>query len=238
MNQKSLKIGIVDDEKPSIEILKDIISGIPFYEVIFSTHDPFQVQNLIDRFSIDILFMDIEMPGFNGLELARRIQRKGIAIIICSAYPEYAVDSFKIDAIYFIIKAPDLFEVSIALDKARKFLENRSLPENDFSDKIMLLNLRRLNKQVLLRTMDILYIEQSHDYSLIYLDSGEVIKRRSTFSETLKTINKPFIFKVHRSFAVNGMKINSFDHAYCYFKNEKRIPIGKDYQGNILNFLK
>lgn len=238
MTEKIYKVGIVDDEDASREILEDIISNIPFNEIVLSTNDPFKAIEFIEKEKVDILFLDMEMKGFNGLEVAKRIQHKNIPIIVCTAFEKYGVQSYKYNVVYYIIKIANEFEVSLGLDKAKKTLENKSKLDNHFSGEMVVVNPKGEGKKRFVKTLEIKFIEQQGPCSTIYLINGEKVSFNSRFYETLERVKRPYIVRVHRSFAVNVMNIKELDHGHCIFDEKTRIPIGPDYHEPFSQFLR
>ena len=236
--EKILKIGLLDDEEHPRILIAEAIESIPGYEIAFSSGSPFEALELIRENLIDILITDIKMPGFSGLELSRKILHMNIPVIICSAHGDYGVESFKVNTVYYIIKPPSFFEVSFALEKARLALRgNRNETYHPMDDLILFKESGEF-KQVFVKPSDIRYIEQKAEMTWIFLDSGEVVKTRSRLYNTLEKVQRPFIVKIHRSYAVNYLKIKSLDQGFCHFENGVRVPIGKEFRQDFAQFLR
>lgn len=234
-----LRIGLLDDQEGSRKVLAEHISGIPNYTIEFSSDDQwFALQEVIDR-KIDILITDISMPGFSGLEVAKRIVSLNIPLIICSAYDEYSVEGYKVNAIYFIKKVPKFLDVSEALHKARSILNNSKAVPPHFTDEedVVIIKLQGDSKQAVVRTREIHFLEQKEFTTIITLDSGEQLRTRSRFSDSLKKFDRPFIYRIHRSYAVNYLKIKSFDLTSCNMLNGQILPVGKEYRKNFSHYL-
>jgi DNA-binding LytR/AlgR family response regulator len=236
--EEILKIGILDDEERPRLLLAEVIDSIPGYEIAFSSGKPFEALELIRQNLIDILITDIKMPGFSGLELSRKIIHMDIPVIICSAHDDFGVESFKVNTVYYMLKPPSFFEVSFALEKARHALRGNSpTAHQPIEDRILFKEAGEF-KQVFVKPSDIRYIEQKAEMTWIFLDSGEIVKTRSRLYNTLEKVQRPFIVKIHRSFAVNYLKIKSLDQGYCHFENGNRVPIGKEFRQDFAQFLR
>jgi DNA-binding LytR/AlgR family response regulator len=235
--EKILKIGLLDDEAHPRTLLSEAIQAIPGYEIAFSSGSPFEALDMIRQNAIDILITDIKMPGFSGLELSKKILHMDVPVIFCSAHGDFGVESFKVNTAYYIIKPPSFFEVSFALEKARHALRGSS-PATDPIEDLILLKETGESKQVFVKPPDIRFIEQKADMSWIFLDSGEIIKTRSRLYQTLEKVQRPFIVKIHRSFAVNYLKIKSLDQGCCLFEDGARVPIGKEFRHGFAQFLR
>lgn len=239
MMEKTYKLGIIDDEDSSRQILADIISFIPGYEIAFSIGDPFQALDYIEKYKIDILFLDMEMTGFGGFEVAKRIESKNIPIIICTAHDKYGVESFKYNVVYYILKIATDYEVSRGLEKAKKMLKGVSNNSGfSFNDNFVFLKVIGESSLVSVNTLDIRHIEQKRKVSFIYMASDEVLRVSRPLYQTLELLNRPYLCKIHRSFAVNCLKIKSVFPNLCVLDKGVRIPIGDDYRQAFFELLK
>ncbi|WP_181452692.1 LytR/AlgR family response regulator transcription factor [Algoriphagus aquaeductus] len=229
----------MDDDEGALKVLTEHISQIPNYTIVFSTDNQLYALDAVFEKKIDILITDVSMPGFSGLELAKRILHLDIPLILCSAYDEYCLEGYKVNAIYFIRKTPQFLDVSEALQKARLKLDKfkPEPPPPPAEEDVVVIKLQGDSKQVILRTREIHFLEQQEVSTIITLDSGEKLKTRSRFSVTLEKIKRPFIFRTHRSFAVNYLKIKSFDSASCLMVNGHIIPVGKEYRKTFSSYL-
>ncbi|WP_026953643.1 LytR/AlgR family response regulator transcription factor [Algoriphagus vanfongensis] len=236
--EKILKIGLLDDEEHPRILLKEIIDSIPGFEIAFSLGDPFKAFEMLQENAADILITDIEMRGFSGLELSRKILHLQIPVIICSAHDHFGVESYRVNAVYFVLKKPSFFEVSYALEKAKAMIEGSKQPIYPDADDFIFVRETGEYKHVSVKPSKIQYIEQKGEMTWIYLDSGEHVKTRNRLYATLEKFDRPFIFKIHRSFAVNYLKIKSLDQGYCHFDHNTRVPIGKEYRNEFIQFLK
>lgn len=233
----NLRIGLLDDEQPPRTLLAEHISGIPGYDISFSTDDPHWALNAVLADTIDILVTDIKMPGLSGLQLSKDVSHLDIPIIICSVHEELAIDSFKVNTVGFLRKPPRFFDVSEALEKARKSIDKSRNPNQEIDEDIIVIKLKRGSYQIMIRPKQIQFFEQQGQYTLVVLDSGERIKYRSSFSKALNNLNRPYLVQTHRSFAINYLKINSADQAFCYLRSGHRIPIGSDFRAGFFKFL-
>ena len=112
-----VKVGIIDDELHSIKSLTlDIEQLFPDFELVFKTTKPLEGLKLLQQHKIDLLFLDVEMPGLNGLELLTRLDEIKFDVIFVTAYSQYAVDAFKAQAIHYLLKPIDETELKDAVD--------------------------------------------------------------------------------------------------------------------------
>ncbi|WPR73737.1 LytTR family DNA-binding domain-containing protein [Algoriphagus sp. NG3] len=233
-----LQIGLLDDEEKPRDLLATFVGGIAGYNTAFSTDDPyFALKEALGQ-RIDILITDIAMPDMTGLQLSKDIKNLDIPVVLYSVHEKLAVDGYGINTVYFLRKPPKLEEVANALDNARIFitrLQERTVPPlEDF----VMLNLLKYSRYFMLAPSEVDYLEQNNIDTKLTLDSGEEIELRSSLKNTLNQINRSFIVRVHRSYALNYYKIKAMDQAYCYMRSGKQIPIGNEYRKGFMEFLR
>lgn len=234
---ENLRIGLIDDEEAPLILLSDIISMIPGYSIEFSTTDPHLGLKLILENCIDILITDILIPGLGGLEISKQIAHLNIPVIICSAYDKFGVDGFKVNAVHFVLKPPGFLEVSDALHRAKKLLERDKIPNLTLEGDFVLFKEHGEPRHLLIKPAEIQYIEQKERFSMIVLDSGQVIKTLSKFFITMEKIERPYMIRIHRSFAINFLKVNALEPTICHLSNKHKIPIGKEFRQQFQAFM-
>lgn len=231
----NLRIGLIDDEEAPRLLLSEIISMIPGYTVSFSISDPFHCIELINQGSIDILITDVKMPEFGGFEISKTIEHLNIPIIICSAHDAFGVEGFKINAVHYILKPPSFLEVSEALKRARGIIEK--IPFGLQEEKFVLLKEFGVLEKPLLRVSEILYVEQKDRFSHIHMESGKEYKTVNKLYVTLNNVKSPNMVRIHRSFAINFLKIKALEPTYCHLGSKVKIPIGREYREDFKKFM-
>lgn len=239
-----LKVGLLDDELAPLEILKEIISMIPDFEVSFSLNDPKIALKYLKEGNTDILITDIMMNELGGLELTRRISHLQIPVIFCSAYNQFALDGFRLNAIHYILKPPMALDVTEALFRAKQWISITTKPiypqvsnASPSMDRVMIKEHGNY-KKLFIDPSEIQYIEQEKRFSRIVMDKQEKISLVSTLFSTLEVINRPYLIQVHRSFAINYLKIKEIENIQCVLTSGVKITIGKEFREDFYGFLK
>lgn len=235
MNTKVTCI-IVDDEPVAREILEGHLDKIGNIQVVASCKNAMEAFQAISSQKIDLVFLDINMPEISGLSLARSIN-KNIKIIFTTAYREYAVEGFDLQAVDYLLKPISLGRLLQAVNKYLN--ENVQLvpvseteADEDKSDSFFV---RSDRKMVKIAYADILYIESLADYIRISLDRKSVVTRETISSIEAKLPKHDFI-RVHRSFIVALKAIDSFTSEYVEI-GQKQIPISRSYKEQVLKRL-
>lgn len=234
--RRIIKCLIVDDEPVAREILENHLAKIDTVEVVTGCKNALEAFHYINTEKIDLIFLDINMPEISGLSFAKSINRN-IKIIFTTAYREYAVDGFDLQAVDYLLK-PISFER--LLQAINKYFDENVGIENVISKEIIpeksdYIFVRSDRKMIKISIPDILFIESLADYIKIHLTDNTVITRETMLSIEAKLPQKDFI-RVHRSFVVSFSAIESFTNEYIEI-GRKQIPISRSYKKEVLERL-
>jgi two-component system, LytTR family, response regulator len=233
---KVIQCLIVDDEPMAREILETHLGKIDVVKVVGSCKNAIDAFNTINAEKIDLIFLDINMPEISGLSFAKSIN-KNIKIIFTTAYREYAVDGFNLQAVDYLLK-PISFER--LLQAINKYLDENSPVKSVAIDKIIpekseSFFVRSERKMIKISFDEILFIESLSDYIKIHLVDNSVVTRETISNIEAKLPQKDFI-RVHRSFIVSLANITSFTNELIEI-GKKQIPISRTYKKVVLELL-
>ena len=229
-----IKCLIVDDEPRAREILEIYIQDIPTLQLIASCKDAIEAINLMATNSVDLIFLDIEMPEISGLALAKTLN-KNIGIIFTTAFRDYAVEGFDLRAIDYLLKpiAPERFREAI---EKYEFISDKGSNSNpNTPEKPQHLFIRSDRKMVKVLLDDIQYIESFSDYLKIHTTDGLVITRE-TLSRLKKKVPSAQFLRIHRSFIVNRRHISSFTKEMVIV-GDSELPISRSYRTEVHDLL-
>jgi len=223
---------IIDDEPLARKGMQLLIEQVPKLQLIATFSNALAADDFLMTTAVDILFLDIQMPGLNGMEYikSRKHQAK---IIITSAYPQFAVEAFEVDVTDYLVK-PIRFErfykaVSKIMMPAGNRYENTQ-GEDDF------VFIRTERKYIRAHYSEIDYIEALKDYVIVHCGN-----ERHTVAANLKTISAslpPALFlRINKSFVVNVSKVKAIDNDSVLI-NAKQLPIGENFKKDVSDFLK
>jgi DNA-binding LytR/AlgR family response regulator len=227
---------IVDDEPMAREILNNHLQKIDKVIVVATCKNAVEAFNEINSNTIDLIFLDINMPEISGLSFAKSIN-KNIKLIFTTAYREYAVDGFDLQAVDYLLK-PISFER--LLQALNKFLDENISVKTESSSEITqektdFIFVRSDRKMIKINFSKINYIESFSDYIKIYLEDKIIITRETITNIEAKLPQQEFI-RIHRSYIVSLAKISSFTNEFIEV-NKKAIPISRSYKKDVLHRL-
>lgn len=227
---------IVDDEPIAREILENHLAKIEAVKVVAGCKNALEAFSFINAEKIDLIFLDINMPEISGLSFAKSINRN-IKIIFTTAYREYAVDGFDLQAVDYLLK-PISFER--LLQAINKYFDENAVMENMVYKEIIpeksnYVFVRSDRKMIKICIPDILFIESLADYIKIHLHGSTVVTRETMSSIEAKLPQQDFI-RIHRSFVISIKAIESFTNEYIEI-NRKQIPISRSYKKEVLERL-
>lgn len=222
----------IDDEPLALAQLKGYISRVPFLNLVASCQDAFEAMKVLSSEKIDLLFVDINMPDLNGMEFVRSLSEKPL-VIFTTAYSEYAVDGFKVEAVDYLLKPFSFQDLLSAAGKAARRLE-RETPEEVVDDALFVKNDYRVTR---VRLADIKYIEGMSEYVRIYVEGEEKpLMPLLSMKRLEEMLPSSQFMRVHRSYIVNLKKITEISRLRIVF-GETYIPIGDIYKEKFLEYV-
>ena len=216
-----MRIAICDDEAQIRELLKKRITKYCFTHNVelnlqmFENGENFINQNYDD---IDVVFLDVDMPGIDGLETAKAIREKNrdMLIVFLTAYSEFVFESFKVDAFRYLVKPVPDHEMTETLDA---IIDKLCAPEENLSFQFQ-------NEMYSIRYSDIIYIEGMRDKIWIYC-KDMTYRWRGTLKNLNELLQDKGFFQVHRSYIINMNKIQKYNSQTVVMESDYEVPISK-----------
>ena len=224
-----LNCWIVDDEPLALELLSSYVQKTPFLSLTGKFSNAVQAMKEMNDTQIDIIFLDIQMPEVNGMEFARFVETN-TRIIFTTAFSEYALDGYKVNAIDYLLKPFSYADFLDASKKALKWHEMRKAANEKKDSKANGLFVRSDYKLIHIKYNEIFYIEGLKDYIKIHTstDAKPILTLMSlkTMEEQLPSAS---FVRIHRSYIINRNSITAIDKNMVVI-NAKQIPIGDTYR--------
>lgn len=225
---------IVDDEPMALQLLESYVLRTPYLQLEGKFSNGIEVlQFLHEKKQIDIIFMDIQMPEIDGLELSKKIPIQ-TKIIFTTAFDQYAIEGYKVNATGYLLKPFNYIEFLEATEKAKQLLLPTKNKEVEIPDYIFV---KSEYKQIKIFLNDIIYIESMKDYAKIFLTSqSSPIVTLLSLKKLNEELSKEKFMRVHRSFIVSLEKIEIVEKNQIVF-GKQRITVAEPYREQFENFI-
>ncbi len=232
-----MKCIIVDDEPFAREGMMLNIREVHFLEVVGEFSNALETNNFLSGHEVDLMFLDIEMPGINGLDFIRSLKKRPL-VILTTAYPQYALEGYDLDVIDYLVKPIRLDRFIKAVNKAKEIYDLHHMAQNVQQIEITpeFIYIKADRKYIKVFFKEISYIKGMKDYVMIYSGKDKIMTAMN-----MKTINEqlpPHIFvRVSKSHIVNIDYITSvdIDHIQLSSANAEEIPLGDTYREDFIN---
>jgi two-component system, LytTR family, response regulator len=227
-----LKCIIVEDEPLAAKVLKDYIATVPFLELQHVFKDAILATEFLRDHETDLIFLDIHLPKLKGMAFLKTLVHQP-AVIITSAYPQYAVEGFNQNVTDYLLKPIDFERFLVAVNKVKAVNPGyQKLPENRESQDYVFLNMQKKKAKILFS--EIIYIESKKEYIRIVATNKEYLTKMSTHE--IEALLPAGLFKrVHRSFIVSVNRIESYTSDMIEVQGGIFIPIGRGYRDMVGN---
>ena len=222
-----IKCVIIDDEPLAIKVVENHLKEFQNFEVIETFNNPIEALYLLEKGAVDILFLDINMPKMNGLDFVKTLNSK-MNVVITSAYREYAVESYDLNVLDYLVKPIPFNRFLKTINKITQqvYLQKGIQKEEDSSNESFIF-LKVDKKLVKIKFKDILYIESLKDYIKVFTTLGNYLVHKSLTSITEELPDSNFI-RIHRSYTIAIDKVKSVEGNLIEITTNK-IPIGRKY---------
>jgi DNA-binding LytR/AlgR family response regulator len=227
---------LVDDEPLALNVLENHIESIPHLEIVASCTNAFAVMEILKQHAVDLMFLDIQMPKLIGTSFLRTL-RNPPKVIFTTAYKEYAVEAFDLDAVDYLLKPVTLERLIKAVNK----ISLETMPVAPDEQKILeqegFVYFRSDRKMIKVKYDDILFIESMKDYVKVVRSSDKPLLVKQSISSLENMLPANQFVRIHRSFIVSIQKITAFTNHDIEIAGVE-IPIGRLYSDQIERFQK
>lgn len=222
---------IIDDEPLAIDLLKSYVLKTSYLELVGTFNSALAAISTINERQIDLLFLDINMPQINGLEFSKTIHAS-TRIIFTTAYDQYAVEGFRVNALDYLLKPINYTDFLQATNKALEWFKLANISHSTTS--IFIKSGYRMEK---IDFDNILYIENQKDYVKFHLENQkEPISSLMSMQSLEEKLPSNLFMRVHRSFIVNLKKIKTIERN-CIVFGKEYIPVSESYKNKFMDFL-
>lgn len=223
---------VVDDEPSALDVLAIHAAKMPELEVLGLYSDPYKARDFLKSNPVDLIFLDINMPGLSGLQLLDELSVRP-QVVFATAYSEYALDSYDYEATDYLLKPIEFDRFAKAVQKVKKAMNNGE-ERNGVLDKYLFL--KDGYKQVKVIIEDILYIQSDGNYLNVFTKAGKV-NTRMTLNQMTDMLPSTSFIRVHNSYVVNIEQIDRVESNQVYLA-DAAISIGPNYKESFCRVLR
>ena len=226
----------VDDEPLALRQLVSYIEKVPFLELTAQCHSAVEARDVLNREAVDVLFCDINMPDLNGMEFVKSLQAPPL-IVFTTAYSEYAVEGFRVDAVDYLLKPFGLQDFQRAANRVRERLQPQpQQPQADTPDDDVLF-VKTDYRVVKVHISDIRYVEGMSEYLKLHLDSQPKPIITLLAMKTLEERLPRNFMRIHRSYIVNLDRIVEVNKNRVILDADTYLPVGDSYKEQFTAYL-
>ena len=228
----------IDDEPLALKQLRSYIAQIPFLETVAACQSAADAQQVLETETVDLIFCDINMPDMSGMEFVRSLPEENRPMIIfTTAYSQYAVDGFRLDAVDYLLKPFSLDDFRHAANKAQEWLALHKGRNGDGGEPEYI-SVKADHKVQLVRTSDIVYVESNGEYVVLVMKDGSRIVTLFRLKNMDSMLPSESFMRVHRSYIVNLKRINGYAKGCVYLDDAPDpIPVGDNFRDGFMEYV-
>lgn len=231
-----IKCLAIDDEPLALKQIGAYIKKTPFLELVALCKSALDALDLMTTNRIDLVFVDINMPDLSGMDFVKSLREKP-GIIFTTAYSEYAVEGFKVEAIDYLLKPIGYDDFLKSAIKAKSFIESKEHHSSAAKSNDDHLYVKSEYKIMRIELSEIKYIESMHEYVRIHLANEKPVMTLISLKAIEEQLPKERFMRVHRSFIVNKEKIKVVERNRIIFDNNIFIPVSDQYKAAFQDFI-
>ena len=237
MSNLKISCVIVDDEPMALNLVESYVNKTPFLELKKKCSSAIEAMEFIKNEPVDLLFLDIQMPDLTGIEFSKMLPKE-TRVIFTTAFDQYALEGFKVEALDYLLKPFDYAEFLAAANKANTWFELvKGKKQPIISEEKEFLFVKSEYKQLRIKLADVLYFEGLKDYIKIWVkDNPKAILTLMSLKSLEKELPETQFMRVHRSFIVSLKNIEVIERSQIVI-NKQRITVSDQYKSKFLAFV-
>ncbi len=237
----------IDDEPLALRQISGYISKIPFLELVATFRSAVSAQEWLQENSVDLIFVDINMPDMTGVEFVQTLETPAM-VIFTTAYAEYAIEGYKLSAIDYLLKPFGLQDIMRASEKALSLYEllqlqeqlNGNISQEDETSEGVeegVLSVHADRKTHLVKMSNIVYLESAGEYVRLHLTDGTKLVTLFRLKNMESELHSSQFMRVHRSYIINLNHISGYTKGRVFLSNDDYVPIGENYKEQFMNYV-
>ena len=227
----------IDDEPLAVKKIAGYIQKVPFLELVAECRNAAEAMNIMDSADVQLLFIDINMPEINGMEFVKSLTKKPF-VVFTTAYSEYAVEGFQVDAVDYLLKPITFSNFLKAANKVKNLLE---LTVNNQKESIRTtanhLFVKSDYKLIRIGLDEVRYIESQHEYIKIHLVNSNPVLTQLSLKSIEELLPSDRFMRVHRSYIINLSKVSVIERNRIVFDGKVYIPVSVQYKEKFQEYI-
>jgi len=225
-----IKCIAIDDEPLAVMKIAGYIQKIPFLELVAECRNVAETMEVMSNTEIQLLFIDINMPDISGMEFVKSLREKPY-IVFTTAYSEYAVEGFEVQAVDYLLKPISFVNLLKAANKVKAQMDLKANNQKDNKEEsASFMFVKSAYKSIRVDFDNIKFVESQHEYIKIHLLSNESVTTKMSLKSIEELLPANKFVKVHRSFIVNFKEVSVIERNRIVFENKVYIPISEQYK--------
>ena len=234
----SIRCIVLEDEEPAQNLMRNYFNRMPELELVEVFDNALDASDFLQSNIVDLIITDIEMPRLTGLDFIRMLSPKP-QIIIITAYPNYALESYELDVLDYLKKPVSFERFKQGIEKVKRNLSFNTVQDNVKNESLFIL-VKENGKTIKVELDKIVYVEGLKDYVKIVMEEDRPIITHSTMKKMEEYLAPPKFIRVHKSYIISAFRISSFDAANSIIelKHKVEIPVGPLYKEELIKKMK
>ena len=226
----------IDDEPLALKQMADYIQKTPFLELRGEFESALQAIGFLEETEVDLMFVDINMPDLSGMDFVKSLNNAP-KVIFTTAYSEYALEGFRVDAIDYLLKPIGYSDFLKAANKAKVWFSSQQSGTDKVNSDENFLFIKSEHKLIRINLSDIRYIEGMREYVRIHLTNQKPIMSLMSMKKMEEYLPEKSFMRVHRSFIVNLNQITTIERNRIIFDSKVYIPVSEQYKEKFQQYL-
>ncbi len=228
---------IVDDEQHAIDILKHYAEQTPLLQLVGTTTNPMEALQMVNNQTVDLIFLDVQMPELSGIDFIKALHGKA-KVILTTAYSEFALESYELDVVDYLLKPVRLPRFLTAVQKAANEIAEKPEKEEEENNDYIFVKTESKGKLLKINLADIDYIEGMKNYVAIHCGGKKTLVYTSMKDIEERLPHKQFL-RVHKSFIIAVQKITGLEGNVVRLQNvSSEVMIGDSYKAELMEIIK
>lgn len=226
----------IDDEPLALKQIAGYIGKTPFLSLLEKFESALQAIAFLQENEVDLMFVDINMPDLNGMDFVKSFSNPP-KVIFTTAYSEYAIEGFKVDAIDYLLKPISYADFLKAVERAKGRIKSKVVESTEVASNEKFLFIKSEYKILRINLSDIKYIEGMREYLRIHIENQKPVMALMSMKKMEGFLPEDSFMRVHRSFIVNLNKITTIERNRIIFDKDVYIPVSDQYKERFQKYL-